>query len=173
MADRLLIEPTDGRTGEGGKARGDFGALGSLAYDIAGGATPGDQQQRIDDDGFSGTGFAREGREAGAEFELGLIDEHQIPQLKMRQHGWAFRLGGYPDRPLSIRRTAVSTAAPMKLGAQQPVVVIARRMQQRDLHIRALDIQVVALSQSADGRAVASHLRAGLETIRHAQLNLT
>src|ERR1700720_3396596 len=82
----------------------------------------------------------------------------------MRQHGWA---------SLSIRRTAVSTAAPMQLGAQQPVVVIARRMQQRDLHIGALDIQVVALSQSADGRAVAGYLRAGLETIRHAQLNLT
>ena len=54
----------------------------------------------------------------------------------------------------------------------KPVVVIARRMQQRDLRIGALDIQIIALLEIADGAAVAGHLRARFGAIRHAQLNL-
>ena len=70
------------------EARGDLGALRALAHDVAGAPTPGNQQQRIDDDGFAGAGFTRKRGEAGAEFQFGLIDQYQIPQLKMRQHGF-------------------------------------------------------------------------------------
>ena len=45
-------------------------------------------------------------------------------------------------------------------------------MQQGDLRIGGLDIQVIALRQIANGGAVAGHLRARLETIRHADRNL-
>ncbi len=85
--DRLLFEPGAGSLRQSRKARADFGTLGTLARDIAGPAPAGDQQQRVHDDGFTRAGLAGERGQAAAEFELGLIDENQIPQLKMRQHG--------------------------------------------------------------------------------------
>src|SRR6185437_10650471 len=66
---------------------------------------------------------------------------------------------------------AVRTAAPMQFRAQQPVIVVTRRMQQGNLSIRRLDIQVVALFEGAERRTVAGDLGARLEAIRHAQLD--
>ncbi len=60
----------------------------------------------------------------------------------------------------------------MQLRTQQPVVIIARRVEQGDLRIGALDAQVVALFEVAHGGAITRHLRARLEAIRHPQLNL-
>jgi len=47
-----------------------------LAHHVARAAAAGDQQQRIDDDGFAGAGLAGERSEAGFEFDFGLIDQH-------------------------------------------------------------------------------------------------
>ena len=76
------------------------------------------------------------------------------------------------NRCRRCRSAAVRAAAPMQFGAQQPVVVITRRMQQGDLRVGALDVQIVALLEVADGAAVAGDLGARLEAIRHAQLDL-
>ena len=86
LVDRLLLKPSNGRRGEGGKARADLRALGALPDDIARGAAAGDQQQRIDDNGFSRTRLPGERREPGAELEFRLVDEYQVSQLKMSQH---------------------------------------------------------------------------------------
>ena len=76
---------------QGRKAGGDLGALRTLARDITGSAAARDQQQGIDHDGLAGAGLAGQGGEAAAEFEFRMIDENQVPQLKMRQHGHAPR----------------------------------------------------------------------------------
>src|SRR6202789_3472683 len=114
--DRLFRQPSERRLRQGRKAGGDLGTLRALARDIAGTASAGDQQQGIDHDGFARAGLAGQGGEAAAELELCLIDENQISQLKMREHG------------LDVGVSVLSAAAPMQLGTQQPVVVISRWM---------------------------------------------
>ena len=84
--DALRFEPGFGRLRKGVETRGDLGALGAAAHDVPAGAAAGNEQERIDDDGLTGAGFAGEGREAGFEFEFGLIDDDQIAQLQVRQH---------------------------------------------------------------------------------------
>ena len=86
------------------KTRRDFGALRALAHDVAAGAAAGNEQQRIDDDGFAGAGLAGERREAGPKFEFRLIDEHEIAQLQVGEHGPNRRRAGHfgrrtPPRP--------------------------------------------------------------------------
>src|SRR5450631_460619 len=66
---------------------------------------------------------------------------------------------------------AVAAEAPMKFGAQQAVIVVARRVQQSDLCVGALDEQRIALLQIANAGAVARHLGMRPEAIRHTQLN--
>ncbi len=100
----------------------------------------GDQQQRVDDDGFSRAGLAGQRGQAGAEFELRL--HRRAPNRAIADAS---------ARPSYRGLAAVAAASPVQLGAQQPVVVIARRMQQGDLRIGALDIQIVALLEIADG----------------------
>ena len=131
--DRLLRQPCQRRLRQGRKAGGDLGAFRALTRDIAGPAPAGNQQQGIDHDGLARAGLAGQGGEAAAELEFCLIDENEISQLKMREHG------------LGVGLSVLSAAAPMQLGAQQPIVVIARRMQQGDLRIGRFDIQVIAL----------------------------
>ena len=84
--DGLPLQPFDGGSRQVREARSHLGPLRALTRDIARAAAAGDQQQGIDHDGFTGAGLAREGGQAAAEFELGLIDEHQVPQLQMREH---------------------------------------------------------------------------------------
>ncbi len=84
---RLLLEPAQRPLGQPREAGGDLGALGAVAHHVPGRAPAGDQQERIDHDGFAGTGLAGERGEAGAELELRLIDDHQVAQLKMGEHG--------------------------------------------------------------------------------------
>ena len=86
MLDRLRLEPGFRGGGKGGETRRHLGAFRALAHDVAAGAAAGDEQQRVDDDGFAGAGFAGQRGEAGFEFELGLIDEHEIAQLKVGEH---------------------------------------------------------------------------------------
>jgi len=55
LIDRLFAQPVQGGGGQSGEGRADLGALGALPDDIARGPAPRDQQQRIDDNGFSRT----------------------------------------------------------------------------------------------------------------------
>ena len=75
--------------GPGGTSRRAFlglGAFGALTHDVPAGAAAGNQQQCIHHDGLAGAGLAGECAQAGAEFQFGLIDDHQIAQLQMSQH---------------------------------------------------------------------------------------
>ena len=86
--------------GSASKLARHLGTLGSLAHHIAAGPAAGDEQQCIDDDGFAGAGLAGQRGEAAFELELRLIDEHQIAQLKMSQHGLVVRVWPpYAPRP--------------------------------------------------------------------------
>ena len=67
------------------------------------------QRERIDDDGFARAGFAGEHRESGAHFQLDEIDDGEVANLQVGQH---VSLG-----------LVEAAAAPMELGAQQPVVL--------------------------------------------------
>ena len=88
VLDRLLGEPG----ARGGVVRdrergGDFGALGAVPHDFGACATARREQQRIDEDGFAGAGFAGQHGEAGGELQLGGVDDGEIADLDMQQHG--------------------------------------------------------------------------------------
>src|SRR5271155_5237091 len=86
MLDGLLVEPGKGGRGQGAEAGCDLGAFGALTYDVAAGATAGNQQQRIDHDGLAGAGFTGKYAQTRAKFQFRLIDDHQIAQLQMSEH---------------------------------------------------------------------------------------
>ena len=101
---------------EGG---GEFGAFRARAHDFGAALAAGEQRERIDHDGLAGAGFAGEHREPGAHFELDEIDDGEVTNLQVGQHG-----------SLGFVETA---APPVELGAQQAVILELVRMQQRDL----------------------------------------
>ena len=88
VLDRLLGEPGARggvvRDGEGG---GDFGALGAVPHDLGARATAGGEQQGVYENGFAGAGFAGQHRQAGGELQLGGVDDREIADLDMQQHG--------------------------------------------------------------------------------------
>jgi len=84
--DGLRFEPRDGRIGKGGEARRDLGSLGALTHDVGAAAPAGDEQQGVDDDGFSGTRFAGQRREPRTEIQLRLVDDDEILELQMGEH---------------------------------------------------------------------------------------
>ena len=89
--DRLRVEPAIAAAGSAAKLAAHLGTFGALAHDVAAGPAAGDQQQGIDDDGFAGAGLAGQRGEAGLELEFRLIDENQIAQLQVSQHGLSRR----------------------------------------------------------------------------------
>jgi hypothetical protein len=90
VLDGLALEPGRRRRRQAGETAGHFRALGSLAHHVGAPAAAGQDHEGVHDDGFSGSGLARERGEAGAEIERCLIDDHEIPQVEMRQHGRAY-----------------------------------------------------------------------------------
>ena len=88
VLDGLRLEPAQRAVGQPGETRGHFGALGALTHHIAGAAASGDQQQGVHHDGLAGAGFAGQGGEPRTELELRLIDDDEIAQLEMREHGY-------------------------------------------------------------------------------------
>ena len=86
VLDRLRLEPAQRACGRVREACRDLGALGAVAHHIPGAPASGDEQQGIDHDRLAGPGLPGERGETGAEFELGLIDDHEIAQLEMREH---------------------------------------------------------------------------------------
>ena len=86
--DRLLIEPGQRRCVAGQrKRRTDLGSLCAVPYRAAVCTAADSQHQRIDQDRLAGAGFAREHREAAAELEFDGLDDGEIPDLQVRQHG--------------------------------------------------------------------------------------
>ena len=112
---------------EGG---GEFGAFGAGAHDFGAALAAGEQRQRIDHDGFARAGFAGEHGEAGAHFELDEVDDGEVTNLQVGQHG-----------SLGLVEAA---AAPMELGAQQAVILELVRMQQRDLARSRMHLEPIA-----------------------------
>ncbi len=89
MLDGLGFEPGRARRRRRRRreAGGHLGTFGALAHDVAACPAARDERQGIDHDGFSGAGFAGERGEAGGKFELGAVDQHEIAQLQVREHG--------------------------------------------------------------------------------------
>jgi hypothetical protein len=91
--DGLSVEPAQRRRGQIRKTGGHLGSFRALANDLAGSAPSCHQQQSIDDDGFSGSRFAGERRHACLQLEFRAVDDDQILQMQMREHGVRRRRG--------------------------------------------------------------------------------
>ena len=126
VLDRLLLEPAQGAGRERGEAGSHLGALRALTHDVAAAAPARDEQQRIDHDGLAGAGLARERGQSGAELELRLVDDDEIAQFR------CVSMASLAHRGSLAVAVVLAAAAPVQLRAQQPVVIVARRMQQRD-----------------------------------------
>ena len=117
-AHRLLLEPLFQfpRRAAQIESAGDFRALGAVAHDLRAGAAAGEQLQRIDQDRFARAGLPGEDREPRAQLQFHRIDDGEVTDLQVREHEF-----------LALE----AAAAPVELRAQQPVVVVAGRVQQR------------------------------------------
>ena len=133
---------------EGG---GELGALRAGAHHFGAALAAGEQRQRVDDDGLARAGFAREHGEPRAHLELDQIDDGEVTNLQVGQHG-----------SLGLVEAA---ATPMELGAQQAVVLEPVRMQQRDLARGGMHLETIARQQFAERHAIAGDLRAGVGPI--------
>ena len=58
-----------------------------MAHDVPGRAAAGDEQQRVDHDGLARAGLAGERGEAGPNSSSAVVDDHEIAQLKVGEHG--------------------------------------------------------------------------------------
>ncbi len=88
VLDRLIGEPRARRSViRDRESCGDLGALGAVPYDFGTGAPAGREQQRVYEDRLAGTCFACEHREAGGELQLGGVDDCEIADLNMKEHG--------------------------------------------------------------------------------------
>src|SRR5665213_2837462 len=85
VVDALLLI-AGGRAGADVVRQGAERAEISASFAALSGAASGNEQQRIDDDGLTGAGFAGQCGEPGTELELGLVDENQIAQLQVAEH---------------------------------------------------------------------------------------
>ena len=70
----------------GTKLGRDFGALRTLAHDVGVTAFAERQQQRVDQDRFSGAGFAAQHGEARREIQVERLDDHEIADRQRKQH---------------------------------------------------------------------------------------
>ena len=88
VLDRLLGEPGARSRVVGNRKRGgDLGAVGAMPNDFSTGATASGEQQGVDQDRLAGAGFAGEHRQAGGELQLGGIDDCEIADLDVEEHG--------------------------------------------------------------------------------------
>ena len=88
VLDRLLGEPgARRRIVRDGERGGDFGALGAVPDDLCTRAAAGGEQQRVHENGFTGAGFAGQDRQAGGELQFGSVDDREVANLDMQQHG--------------------------------------------------------------------------------------
>ena len=142
---------------EGG---GDLGACCIVANDFAPRAGTHGKLQRIDQDGFACARFAGEHAEAATEFELDRIDDREIADVQVGEHG---------RRALVLHVEAAP--APVELAAQQSVVVVARRVQQRDALRRRSDGEPIAGGEASERAAIANHFGVRVRPIREAHLD--
>ncbi len=70
-----------------GKFGGDVRALRPGTHLLVSGALTERERQRVDQDGFSGAGLARERGETRPELELEPIDDGKIPNGEVQEHG--------------------------------------------------------------------------------------
>jgi len=90
----------------------DVRALGPGAHLLASGPLAECQRQRVDQDGFSGTRLAGQRGETGMKLELQSIDNREVMNGEMQQHGW-WRL---------------ETFAPVELLTQHRVIAVPGRV---------------------------------------------
>jgi hypothetical protein len=65
----------------------DLGFGGSWPHEVGRGAPPEHEAERADDDRFSGPGFAGQGVEAPLEPKVQLLDEDEVADAKLDEHG--------------------------------------------------------------------------------------
>ena len=96
--DRLFVEPAP-HAGivAGFECRRDLGPFRTVPQGIGARAPAERQHDRVHDDRLPGAGFAGEGRESARELEFGRVDDGEIADLKMREHG---QYSSPPERPL-------------------------------------------------------------------------
>jgi len=75
---------------------GNFGTRRARPHHAALGAVAQRQRQRVDQDGFSGAGFASEHGQPRREIELDRFDKQVIADGKMRQHGHLYKSTARP-----------------------------------------------------------------------------
>ena len=88
-ADRLLRQPLPELARDPGELEGarDLGALGAVAHRFRAGAPSGEQLQRIHHDRLARAGLAGEHRESGSQLELHRVDEGEVADLQVAEHG--------------------------------------------------------------------------------------
>lgn len=74
---------------------GDVGFGGSLADEVGFGATTESEEEAVDEERFSGAGFAGDGGESGLESEVGPGDEGDVFDGEGLDHGRSFDCGSY------------------------------------------------------------------------------
>jgi hypothetical protein len=106
VLDGLAVEPRARTRRQIDERRRRFGPLRALAHVALACTAAGEHDQGVDDQGLAGAGFAGQCREPRPEVERRLLDDHEIAQLQMSQHGW-----------LMMRFDARCAAAPVQLRA--------------------------------------------------------
>ncbi len=116
----LLGQPRVDRRCVGGvEDRGEFGALGARAQLAQLEAVAQQQRQRIEEDRFSGAGFAREDGQAAVELDVERGNDDEIANREKAQHRGLARGGNAPHGALSLLRTAARSSflvAPIRSG---------------------------------------------------------
>ena len=87
--DRLLLEQVAQALSGSGQFEGggDFGTLGPMADHFGARPSAGDELQGIHEDGFTGTGLASQDSEAGSQVDLDGVDDREITDVQVREHG--------------------------------------------------------------------------------------
>ncbi len=99
VLDRLLREPRErGAIARHGKGRAHFGAFGAVTHGPAVRAPAHGEQQRIDEDRLARAGLAGERGEAAGELQFDGLDDREVADLQVGQHGGAQAPGGWPSR---------------------------------------------------------------------------
>src|SRR5581483_7363367 len=64
----------------------DLGSLGAMAYHLGARAPPGQQLQRIHQNGLARASLAGQHRQSGPQFQLDAIDDREVPDLQIVEH---------------------------------------------------------------------------------------
>jgi hypothetical protein len=99
VLDLLLLQP-----GQGGRVRGHgeagrhFGALRAVAHGAAVGPSAHRQQQCIHEDRLAGPGLARQHGESRTELDFDALDDREVANLQVAEHGAGQAIGGWVSR---------------------------------------------------------------------------